>query len=424
MKGRRPGVQLTEYEKDMAAGKYGPGLAKAINILIRYGDACSVEKFVEISSAHVMPKEPPELLEQFTEGVKELPAPTTLHPLMSAFSPGKWREMGIREDYVQAEIGEHRKREKIHEKLGFTKTYSCLPMHMGNLPRKGDCISWIGSCAQILANSIIGARTNKDGTIINLCSALTGRALYHGVLLDENRYAQVVVRLAKGVKLKTDDDFGALGYCIGGRVTNKNVVFDGLSSKITFDQLKYLIAPVATSGSIHVCHVTGITPEAPTLEAALGGKKPEEIIVVNQEQIERTKAIFKYIPDLPVDLVLLGCPHITIEETRRIAKILKDKKIGKNQRLWLAMGEPTYVLAKTMGYAEIIENAGGVFSNTCMATIPDSPLPVNAKILMTNSFKAAHYITSLQQGKVSVMVSSLENCLYELTSSKAQVNRE
>jgi predicted aconitase len=59
-----------------------------------------------------------------------------------------------------------------------------------------------------------------------------------------------------------------------------------------------------------------------------------------------------------------------------------------------------------------------------MATIPDSPLPVNAKILMTNSFKAAHYITSLQQGKVSVMVSSLENCLYELTSSKAQVNRE
>ena len=404
-------MYLTEYEKDMAAGKYGPGLQKAINILIKLGESCGAEKFVEIASAHVMPKEPPELLEQFTEEVDKLPVLTTLHPLMSAFSPDKWREMGIRPEFAQAEIKDHEKREAIHRKLGFVKTYSCLPMHMGNLPRRGDCVSWIGSCAQILVNSIIGARTNKDGTIVSLCSALTGRALYHGMLLDENRYAKVVVRLERDIVLKTDDDFGALGYYIGERVANKNIALVGIPKNITFDRLKYLIAPVAASGSIHICHVVGVTPEAPTLEAALGGKEPEEVIMVNKNHLQQTKAKFNYGYNGKADLVIIGCPHVTIEEVQHIAGILKGKRIGKNQRLWLAMGEPTYCLAKTMGYTDIIEKAGGVFSNTCMATIPDSPLPERVATVMTNSFKAAHYITALQKGKVKVIVGSLEDSL-------------
>ncbi len=411
-------MQLTKYEQEMAAGKHGPGLQKAINLLIKYGDACGAERFVEISSAHVMPKEPPELLAQFTEGIEELPVTTTTHPLMSAFSPDKWQEMGIPEDFAEKELSDHKKRKKIHEELGFIKSYSCLPMHMGNLPRRGDYISWIGSCAQILANSLIGAKTNKDGTVINLCSALTGRALYHGLYLDENRYAKVVVKLADDVVLEGDDDYGALGYFVGGHVVIGNVVFDCIPKKATFDQLKYLIAPVATSGSVHVCHVAGITPEAPTVEAALGGKEPEAVLVVTREDLEKTKDLFKYSPETPVDLVLIGCPHVTVEEARQIAKLLKGKKIGEGKRLWLAMGDATYTLVKAMGDAETIEKAGGVFSNTCMATIPDSPLPENVKVVMTNSFKAAHYVNSLQQGKVKVIIGSLEQCLDSLKLQK------
>lgn len=411
-------MQLTKYEQEMAAGKYGPGLKKAINILIRYGDACGAEKFVEITSAHVMPKEPPELLAQFTEGVEELPVTTTTHPLMSAFSPDKWEAMGLRTDFAASELLEHEKRQKIHGELGFIKSYSCLPMHMGNLPRKGDYTSWIGSCAQILANSLIGAKTNKDGTIINLCSALTGRALYHGLFLDENRYAKVVVKLAEGVELVGDDDYGALGYYVGSHVVIGNVVFDCISKNATFDQLKYLIAPVATSGSVHMCHVTGITPEASTVEAALGGKEPEALVVVTREDLEKTKEIFKFDSDMPVDLVLIGCPHVTVEEARHIAKLLKGKKIANGKRLWLGLGDATYTLVKAMGDADIIEKAGGVFSHTCLATIPDSPLPENVKVVMTNSFKGAHYVNSLQQGKVKVMIGSLEECLGSLNLQK------
>ncbi len=415
-------MQLTEYEKEMAAGKYGPGLQKAINILIRYGEACGAEKFVEISSAHIMPKEPPELLEMFTEGVDCVPVITTTHPLMSAFSPEKWEDMGIPHEYAEKELPDHEKRQRIHQRLGIVKSYSCLPMHMGNLPRKGAYTSWIGSCAQILCNSLIGARTNKDGTIINLCCALTGRALYHGLLMQENRYAKVVIRLADDVVLEDDADYGALGYYVGNTVKNSNVVFDGISPSISFDHLKYMVAPVATSGSVHICHVVGITPEAATLEEALGGREPEETLVVTREDLKRTKKLYEYFPEKEVNLVLIGCPHVTIEEARTLAGFLKGKRVPTGKHLWIAMGDPTYTLAKAMGYTDIIEGAGGVISHTCMATIPDSPIPEDTKAIMTNSFKSAHYVTSLQQGRVPVMVGGLKQCFDALRLREHEVS--
>ncbi|HHU02862.1 MAG TPA: DUF521 domain-containing protein [Christensenellaceae bacterium] len=414
-------MKLTQYEADMAAGKFGPGLQKAINLLIRYGDACGAEEFVEITSGHVMPKEPPELLEQFIEGVEKLPVMTTLHPLMSAFSPEKWEEMGISKEYAEVELQDYYKRSEMHTKLGFLKTYSCLPMNMGNLPRIGDYISWIGSCAQILANSMLGARTNKDGTVVSLCAALTGRTPKTGLLLDENRFATVLVTMEDGLELNDDSDYGAMGYFIGMQVANKSIAVEGLPRTVTFDQLKYLIAPAAASGSIHVFHVIGVTPEALTKQAAFGGKEPQSIIKVSRKDIEATKKIFAFNKNKEVDLLLLGCPHITIQEAGTISDFLKNRKLKQGKRLWLAMGKPVYTLAKTMGFADNIEAAGGVISDTCLATIPDSPIPKDVKVVLTNSFKCAHYVRSLQKDQVEVMVAGLHDCLESITEKVGEV---
>lgn len=414
-------MKLTQYEADMAAGKFGPGLQKAINLLIRYGDACGAEEFVEITSGHVMPKEPPELLEQFIEGVEKLPVMTTLHPLMSAFSPEKWEEMGISKEYAEVELQDYYKRSEMHTKLGFLKTYSCLPMNMGNLPRIGDYISWIGSCAQILANSMLGARTNKDGTVVSLCAALTGRTPKTGLLLDENRFATVLVTMEDGLELNDDSDYGAMGYFIGMQVANKSIAVEGLPRTVTFDQLKYLIAPAAASGSIHVFHVIGVTPEALTKQAAFGGKEPQSIIKVSRKDIEATKRIFAFNKNKEVDLLLLGCPHITIQEAGTISDFLKNRKLKQGKRLWLAMGKPVYTLAKTMGFADNIEAAGGIISDTCLATIPDSPIPKDVKVVLTNSFKCAHYVRSLQKDQVEVMVAGLHDCLESITEKVGEV---
>jgi len=408
-------VQLTQYEQEMSEGTHGRGLQQAINVLIQYGQAVEAEKMVEISSAHVMPKEPPELLEEYTLDLEKLPVKTTLHPLMSAFSPEKWEQMGIDPTYAEAELEDYHKRKRIHERLGFIKLYSCLPMTLGNLPASGSYNSWIGSCAQILSNSMLGARTNKDGTVVNMCSALTGRTPYYGLLKDENRHAQIIIRRASDVLMETDDDYGALGYFVGENVTNKSVVFDDLDRNISFDNLKYLIAPAAASGSVHICHVVGVTPEAPTLEAALGGNKPEKIMVVTRQNIEDTKRKYFFDRQETADLVLIGCPHVTVEEAGRIAKLLKGKKLLNGKRLWLAMGNPVYTLCKDMGYTDVIEGAGGIISNVCIATIPDSPIPYGVKTVLTNSYKAAHYVNSLQSGRVRVMAASLEHCLEAIT---------
>jgi predicted aconitase len=407
-------MYLTKDEEAMASGEKGPGIKRCMDILIKLGDAFGAERMIKVSSAHTMPKEPPELLDEMTEGVDQAAAFTTLHSLMSSFDPKCWQQMGIPEDFAERELSDLRQRMDIYRRVGFYQTFTCLPMLVGNLPRFGDYVSWIGSGAQLLVNSLIGARTNRDGTVVNLASAITGRAPYMGLLLDENRYAEVVVEL-NGLDpyQLTHADFGAIGYYLGAKAENRNIVIKGLPRDLDFDQVKYLMAPLSVSGSVSICHVVGMTPEAPTLEQALGNRKPSETITVRKEEIKRTKAL--YMGEDHIDMALFGCPHCTVSELKTLASLLDGKIIGANQRLWVGMPYQHYYLAKNMGYTDVIENAGGVISSSCMATIPDSPIPEDMKVIATNSFKAAHYISRLTKGRVKVCIGDMDACVAAIT---------
>lgn len=408
---------LTKEEEAMACGKHGPGIEKCMNILIKFGKALGAEKMVKVSSAHTMPKEPPDLLFEMTEGVSQTGTFTTLHALMSAFDPHLWRKMGISEEFASRELPLHEQRLAIYRRLGFYETYTCLPMLVGNLPRKGDCISWIGSCAQLFVNSLLGARTNRDGGVVNLAAAITGRAPYRGSFLDENRYGEVLVELEGLDPYKlTYTDLSAIGYYVGGIAQDRNVVINGLPKELDISQLLGLMAPLPASGSVSICHLVGLTPEAPTLGEALGHRNPTEIVRVGKRAIEETKALHSQDKNDKVDMVVLGCPHCTIQELKKIASILSGKKIGNERRLWIGSPYQTYYLAQTMGYSQVIEKAGGVISSSCMATIPDSPIPNDVEIIATNSFKASHYISRLTKGRVEVVVREMDECINAIFS--------
>jgi predicted aconitase len=412
-------MKLTEVEEAMASGKHGGGIAKCMNILIRIGDAFGAERMVRISSAHTMPEEPPDLLNEMTEGVAGTGAFTTLHSLMSAFDPHCWQKMGIAEEFASQGLPIHQRRLDVYRRVGFYQTYTCLPMLVGNLPRKGDYVSWIGSGAQLMANSIIGARANRDGTVVNLAAAITGRAPYTGLFLDENRYAEILVVLdGLDISQLTLTDFGAIGYCVGEKAQNRNIVIDGLPKELVFDQLKYLMAPLSTSGSVSICHIVGLTPEALDLPQALGHRKPSEVIKVGRKEIKQTKALYAGGKSDRVDMAVFGCPHCTITELKTMASLLDGKKVGDDQRLWIGMPYQTYYLAQTMGYTDVVENAGGVISRACMATIPDSPIPAEVKVIATNSFKAAHYISRLTKGRVKVLIGDMDACLAAITGGE------
>jgi predicted aconitase len=411
-------MYLTDQEEEMAAGKYGAGVEKCMDILIKFGEAFGAEKMVEISSAHTMPKEPIELLKEMTDGVAQTAIFTTLHPVMSGFNPRQWRKMGIPESFALEETAAFEQRQHVYRRLGFYQTYTCLPMLVGNLPRKGDYLSWIGSGAQIMVNSLIGARTNRDGTLVTLASAITGRSPLMGLFLDENRYADIVVELDGLDPLQlTATDLGAIGYYVGGKAQEKNIVINGLSRSFEITRLKYLMAPLSTSGAVSICHVVGVTPEARTLEEALGHRKPSEVLTVGRKEIETTKALYGEAG--PIDMALFGCPHCTVPELREMAALLDRKRVGTHRRLWVGMAYQMYHLAEKMGYVQVVEDAGGVITSSCMATIPDAPIPEDVKTIATNSFKAAHYITRLTRGKVNVVIQDMPACIQAVTGKAA-----
>jgi len=406
---------LTEREEAMARGDFGPGIQKCMEILIKFGEAIGAEKMARISSAHTMPKEPPELLREMTEGAQEINTFTTLHPLMAAFSPQSWKRMGLPENFVETESKLYEQRREIYRRLGFFQTYTCIPMLVGNLPRKGELVSWIGTGAQLLVNSIIGARCNRDGTVVNLAAAVTGRAPLSGLYLDENRKGEVLVKFERlEVDRLSNAQFGAIGYHIGAAAGSRNVVIDGLPNDLNLDQIKYLMAPLAVSGSVSLCHIVGLTPEAPTLDAAFGGKPPKETILIGPSQIRRS--LDQYADGgSQVDMAIFGCPHCTAPEVKRLATLLSGRRLAGDKRLWIGMPHQHYHLAKLMGDTDIIESAGGVFASSCMATIPEAPIPAGVRVIATNSFKAAHYISRLTKGAVKVVVGDMDQCVEAVT---------
>jgi len=404
-------MQLDRYEEEMAAGKHGPGKQKCMEILMKFGKAMGATRFVKISSAHTMPKEPLELLEELTEGVEEIGTFTTLHPTMSAFCLRNWKNMGISEDFAAKELPIHERRRQIYKRLGIYQTYTCLPMLVGNIAQMNHYVSWIGTGLQLLTNSVLGARTNRDGTVVNLASAITGRTPYYGFLQEENRKAEIVITFV-GLENRqlTSADLGAIGYYVGAKAREKNVVFSNIPERMGFDELRYLLPPLSVSGSVGICHVVGVTPEAPTLNEALGHKPAIDVMEVGPKEIDQAKSLFIDSHE-EVDMALFGCSHCTINEIGAIARNLEGKRLDDGKILWLGTSYQTYELASEMGYTDAIEKAGGVFANACMATIPESNIPKSVKTLATNSFKAAHYISRLSKGAVKVCVADTEDCL-------------
>ncbi|MGD8563782.1 MAG: aconitase X catalytic domain-containing protein [Desulfarculaceae bacterium] len=412
-------MKLDQYEKEMLAGKYGPGRQRSMELLVKFGEAMGAKKMVPLSSAHTMPKEPLGLLQELTEGVDETGVFTTQHPTMSAFCLRNWQKMGIPADFAEQEMPIHEKRQEVYQRAGFYQTYTCLPMLVGNVARFGDCVSWIGTGLQIMTNSVFGARTNRDGTVVNLAGAITGRTPYYGLLQDDNRKAQVLVNI-KGLDVQGmgPADLGAIGYWIGSRAQSSNVAIDNAGG-LGFDHLRYLLPPLSVSGSVPLCHVVGVTPEAPTLDQALGGKSPEAVLEVGPDQLQQAREMYAR-KGQETDLALFGCSHCTINEIGAIAGSIKGRRLAPGKRLWVGTAYQTQELARQMGYAQAIEAAGGVFANACMATIPDAPLPPGTKVVGTSSFKAAHYIANLTKGAVKTWVDDVEACLDSVMESKGR----
>ena len=390
-------MYLTKEQERILSGECGEVLERNFRLLVKLGDIYGADRMIPVSSVQVagvsyksMGDAGLEFLEDLASKGAKVQVPTTLNP------PGvdlkDWQKLGFPEDFAVKQ----RRIMSAFERMGMMMTATCTPYLVGNLPRFGEHIAWSESSAVSFANSVLGARTNRESGPSALAAALCGVTPRYGLHLEERRKPDLLIKVK--VELKSEADFGALGCYTGKQVKNKVPYFRGIR-QAGVDELKALGAAMAASGAVAFYLVEDMTPEASRFDT-----KGLETIEVGEEELRETYE--KLNTGEEPDIVMLGCPHASLREISELAKKLEGKQL--KEPLWICTSRTSKETAKRMGLVEAIERAGGkVVADTCMVVSPIERM--GFKCTAVNSGKAATYLPGFC--KQSVVFNTLEKLL-------------
>lgn len=374
-------VWLTREEEEILKGAKGEGLAEALEAVVKVAEILGAQRLTEIVSAHIsgvsyrnLGTEGVEYLEELAEKGLRFAVPTTINP--AGFDVERYDEMGVglEERELQMRVL------KALNAMGAEITLSCAP-YLIRPPRFGDHLAWAESSAVLYANSVIGARTNREGGPFSVLEALVGKAPYVGLHTDEFRKPNIVIVL-KSIKdfVERSRNYSALGYLVGKAVGNGVPALlnppEGLKQQ---SNLKLFLAAVGASSSIGMVLIEGVSPEfAPV-------KGLEKIELEEKDMME----ILEKWRSEDVDAVVLGCPHLSPEELLNLAKKLE----GKTLRKLLFVFTSRWSSEKARAAVERLRKMGvRVYSDTCMVVGNLSALGVRR--CATDSAKAAYYLSS------------------------------
>jgi predicted aconitase len=267
-------------------------------------------------------------------------------------------------------------------------------------------VAWGESNAVAFANSVLGARTNRYGDYLDICCALVARVPMTGLHLEENRRATIVVD-ASGLSERLRGMgvfYPVLGSWLGAEVGSDVAVIDGLPPDTTEDQLKALGAAAASTGEVGLFHVAGVTPEAPDVETALGGRKPKSTFTLTPSMIRQARDALSTTSAVDISAVALGSPHFSLREFEELDRLV-DAPFSIPFYVCTGRG----VLEElARGTVERLQGSGvAIVVDTCVVVTPI--LPEGTGVLMTNSGKFAHY-TPPNTG-YQVVYGSLEDCV-------------
>ncbi len=396
-------MQLTDSEQKMLSGAEGYAVKKSMEILVALGEIFGAKSLIGVGSVQVAGVSYHNLGDAGLEFLDELARDgkvkvlTTLNP--AGMDLENWQQLGISPEFAE-------KQNLVIEafqKMGILVSCTCTPYLIGNLPLYGEHVAWSESSAVTFANSVLGARTNREGGPSALAAAFVGKTPNYGLHLDENRLPDVHVQV--NTQLTKLSDWGALGYAIGKKAENKIPYITGIKAA-ELDELKSFCASVVTYGAKPLFYMKGITPGAELQ------KEPKESVVVEQSDLRNA---YDNINDevSEIELVCVGCPHCSIKEISQIAKLLEGKKVAETTELWVATSRTAKQLADKRGYTQTIEAAGGKFAcDTCMAV---APLKGRFKSLATTSAKGCFYS---RQNLMKTKMGSIEECVDAAVTGK------
>jgi predicted aconitase len=390
-------MYLDPEDERILAGEQGETRQKMLELLVALGKVFGAERLVPIRSAQVSGASYKTIGEYGLAWLSTLDAkavvPAVLNPI--GMPRGRWQEMGISGDFAQKQNAVV----AAYERLGIGLECTCTPYYLRETSY-GDHLAWSESSAVSYANSVIGARTNREGGPGALAAAIVGKTPCYGFHLEENRKPQVIVRVQADTRDWSIAHYGALGYHTGKLVGNRIPYLSGLEAADS-DHLKGLGAAMAATGAVALYHVEGVTPEAVKIPFDLAGL---EVITVETEEIE---ALFRH---MPVDAVAVGCPHCSPKELEEIARLLKGKLVMMPLYVFAAQG----VIEKSQRTVDAIEKSGArVFADTCMVV---SPVMEQYSAIMVNSGKALAYVPDMCAAVARI--GTIEDCVKVATGGE------
>jgi predicted aconitase len=410
-------IQLSGVEQAMLHGREGPARQLAMRILARTAPLYGAEHLLPITQAHVdgvilTGTAGLEFAERLAALGGHVAIPTSLNVM--SMDRQRWRELG-QDDHFASRA---RRLGEAYLQMGATPTFTCAPYQTELAPKFGEQIAWSESNAVAFANSIIGARSNRYGDYLDICCALTGRAPAAGLHLNEPRLATVVIELASLPPALTarDEFYPVLGYLVGSLVLEGVPAVVGLDATPSEDQLKSLCAAAASSGALAMIHLVGITPEASTLRDALGGGVPVRTLRVSLEDLREARAQLSTSSATDIDIVAFGSPHCSLAECRQLADLMEGRQASSNVDVYITTSRAVRDLLARTNDLNVLEQFGArVVADTCVLVAP--LIRPDAKMLMTNSGKYAHYSPGLLG--VDVIFGSTEACVESAVLGRA-----
>ncbi len=373
-------MYLTRDEEKILNGESGAGAQKAMELVVALGKIYGAENLIDITSAHLSGASYKTIgdgglkyLEDMVAGGAKVSVKSTLNPV--GMDRGRWKEMHITPEFAEKQL----RIIDLYGEMGIMKTCSCTPYVDVNVPKKGDHIAWAESSALSMANSFFGARTNREGGPGALAAAILGKTANYGLHLDENRKPTVVIDADIGGSLF---DHSMLGQAVGMAIGSGVPYFKGIKPQL--EDAKTLAAAMAASGSVALYHVEDVTPEAGDFD--LEGL---EVIHIGEKELQAAYDKVNTVDD--VQLIALGCPHLTAKEIHDIAVFLDGKqKVNKDVEIWFCTSEK--IRNECPDDVKILENFGPVLADTCMVV---APIEGTFERTGTNSAKAGNYLPTL-----------------------------
>ena len=401
-------MQLTREEQAWLDGGDGPATRRAMEIVVALASIYGAERLIPVESVQIsgvsfrnIGDAGLDFLRHWAGEGGRVRVPTMLNP--TAMDMVDWRCQGFDPDFAakQQQVIDAFARMGVGEG---TPVPTCTPYLIGNRPAVGAHVAWAESSAVSFVNSVLGARTNREGGPGAIAAAIVGRTGAYGLHLDANR--RTTVRVEVRVQPETISDYSALGALVGQQTRKAVPYFQGLAldaaDPLREEKLKTLGAAMAATGAVALYHVEGVTPEAvfsiPTPVASVLRK-------VTIDDLRPGYALLSDDVDA-IDLVWIGCPHASLAEIARVTDLVRGQTL--RLPLWVTCARPVRTVAVEQGLVDVIEAAGGkVFADACVAIAPVRDLGFTA--VATASAKGAYYLRNL--AKVDAKFGTVGECV-------------